>query len=172
MLPHKGVNDLVDAVPPHMPLELIGPPCDARFVADLKTLGQDKQVTFRHDCDDAALVQAYRKALCVVLPSVYRNMYGGETRVPELLGQTLLEGMACGLPAICTDVAGMPEIVADGVTGFIVPPNNPDVLRQKLIWLTENPAEARALGQAARRTILEKFTWPKVVQRCLAIYAR
>jgi glycosyltransferase involved in cell wall biosynthesis len=170
LLPHKGVNDLVNAVAADMPLELIGKSCDARFVTDLKALGKDKQVKFRHDCDDAALVHAYRKALCVVLPSVYRNMYGEETRVPELLGQTLLEGMACGTPAICTDVASMPEVVEDGVTGFVVPANDAVALGEKLRWLRDHPHDARVMGQAARQRVLEKFTWPKVVKHCLEIY--
>jgi glycosyltransferase involved in cell wall biosynthesis len=171
LLPHKGVNDLVSAVAPDMPLELIGQACDARFLEDLEALAAGKRVTIRHDCDDAKLVQAYRKALCVVLPSVYKTMYGAETRVPELLGQTLLEGMACGTPAICTDVASMPEVVEDGVTGFVVPANDCTTLDQKLRWLRDHPQEARAMGQAARRRVLEKFTWPQVVRRCLELYA-
>jgi glycosyltransferase involved in cell wall biosynthesis len=171
LLPHKGVNDLVSAVAPDMPLELIGHVCDAPFVRDLKALAVGKQVTFRHDCDDAALVEAYRKALCVVLPSVYRNMYGGETKVPELLGQTLLEAMACGTPAICTDVASLPEVVEDGVTGFVVPAHDPATLGEKLRWLREHPIEARDMGRAARERVLEKFTWAGVVRRCLEIYA-
>jgi len=170
LLPHKGVNDLVDAVPPDMPLELIGRPYHDQFLQDLKLKAEGKQVTFRHSCDDAELVRAYRRAMCVVLPSVYRTIYGGETLVPELLGQTLLEGMACGAPAICTRVASMPEVVEDGVTGFVVPPNDPAAVREKLLWLREHPGEAKAMGEIARKRVLEKFTWPAVVRRCLAIY--
>jgi glycosyltransferase involved in cell wall biosynthesis len=170
LLPHKGVNDLVNAATPDLQVQLIGPAPDERFLADLKTLSQDKQVNFRHDCEDASLIHAYRKALCVVLPSVYKTMYGDETRVPELLGQTLLEGMACGAPAICTDVASLPEVVADGVTGFVVPPHDPMALREKLLWLRDHPREAKAMGENARQRVLERFTWPRVVQRCLEIY--
>jgi len=43
-------------------------------------------------------------------------------------------------------------------------------LSQKLQWLREYPREARAMGQAARERVLEKFTWPRVVRRCLEIY--
>jgi len=170
LLPQKGVNDLVNAVSPDMPLEVIGRPSDSRYVQDLRALAAGKKVTFRHDCDDAALVHAYRKALCVVLPSVYKTMYGQETKVPELLGLALLEGMACSAPAICTNVASLPEVVEDGVTGFVVPPNDPVSLGQKLRWLSDHPEQARAMGQAARRRVLEKFTWPTVVRRCLEIY--
>ena len=172
ILPHKGIDDLIKALPPELPLEIIGQPYDERYMADLRKVARGKQVSFIHDCDDEALVRAYRSALCVVLPSVYKNMYGGETKVPELLGQTLLEGMACATPAICTDVASMPEVVQDRVTGFVVPPNDATALSQKLNWLLKHPAEARAMGEAARRRVLEKFTWPMVVRRCLEIYSR
>jgi glycosyltransferase involved in cell wall biosynthesis len=172
LLPHKGVNYLVEAMPPDVPLQLIGQPMEEPFFSLLQKLATGKRVTFHHDFGDAAIVNAYRKALCVVLPSVYRNVYGKETRVPELLGQTLLEGMACGTPAICTDVASMPEIVEDGGSGFIVPPNDPSAICRKIAWLREHPNEAATMGRAARQRVLDKFTWPVVVRRCLEIYQR
>jgi glycosyltransferase involved in cell wall biosynthesis len=171
LLPHKGVDDLVRALPEGMSLEVIGQPYSDDYVRDLKALAEGKRVTFRHDCNDDALVEAYRGALCVVLPSVYQNMYGHETRVPELLGQTLLEGMACGAPAVCTNVASMPEVVREGVTGFVVPPNDPASLGDKLRWLHAHPHEAAEMGRAARQRVLEKFTWGTVVNRCLEIYS-
>jgi glycosyltransferase involved in cell wall biosynthesis len=171
LLAHKGVNDLVSAIDADLKLEIIGQAYDARYLADLKSLAVGKQVVFRHDCDDAALVHSYRKALCVVLPSVYTTMYGDVSNVPELLGQTLLEGMACGTPAICSDVASMPEVVEDGVTGFVVPANNAAALGEKLRWLREHPNEARKMGEAARRRVMDKFTWQEVVRRCREIYA-
>jgi glycosyltransferase involved in cell wall biosynthesis len=170
LMPHKGVDDLVEALPRGMRLELIGQPYHEEFVSDLRRMAAGKDVRFRHDCDDRDLVDAYRRALCVVLPSVYRTRYGGETEVPELLGQTLLEGMACGAPAVCTDVASMPEVVEDGVTGFVVPPNDPEALRAKLVYLRENPSRRREMGEAARRRVLDKFTWPAVVRNCVEIY--
>jgi glycosyltransferase involved in cell wall biosynthesis len=170
LMPHKGVNDLIDAVPADLPLEIIGRPYHEGYAAELRARAVGKRVTFRHDCTDADLVAAYRRALCVVLPSVYRDLYGNETRVPELLGQTLLEGMACATPAVCTDVASMPEVVADGVTGFVVPPNDPAALREKLLRLRDRPAQARAFGEAGRRRVLAEFTWPAVVRRCLQAY--
>jgi glycosyltransferase involved in cell wall biosynthesis len=170
LMPHKGVNYLVEALPPGLSLELVGRPYDPRFAAELHRLAAGKPVRFRHDCDDAELVRAYRRAACVVLPSVYRPLTGGETRVPELLGQTLLEGMACGAAAICTNVASMPEVVADGQTGFVVPPNDPAALRAKLEWVRDHPPEAARMGEAGRRRVLDRFTWPAVVQRCLDAY--
>lgn len=170
LMPHKGVNDLVEAMPDGLTLEIIGQEGHERFVQDLTERCRGRAITLRRQCTDDELVSAYRNALCVVLPSVYRDCYGNESKVPELLGQTLLEGMACGIPAICTDVASMPEVVVDGGTGFVVPPNNPAALRDKLVWLRDRPAEAGELGRAARRRVEELFTWSKVVERCLAIY--
>lgn len=171
LLPHKGINYLVEALPVGMSLEIIGQRYDQSYFKEITKLAAGKQVTFRHDCDDDELIKAYREAMCVVLPSVYKDMYGHETKVPELLGQTLLEGMACGTPVICTNVASMPEVVEDGMTGLIVPPNSPAALNQKLNWLGEHPDEARRMGEAGRKRVLEKFTWPQVVKRCLEIYA-
>ncbi len=170
LLPHKGVDYLIEAVPPDMRLEVIGQPYDQNYYGLLKQLAENKQVVFWHDCDDTELIRSYQKAMCIVLPSVYKSVDGRETQIPELLGQTLLEGMACGLPAICTNVASMPEIVVDGVTGFVVPPNDPAALREKLIWLRDHPQEALKMGEAGRQRVLERFTWPAVVQRCLAAY--
>lgn len=171
LMPHKGVNDLIAAVPPNLPLEVIGQPYDQQFTDDLYKLSEGKRINFRHNCDDAALVQAYRQALCIVLPSVYQSSYGQNTKTPELLGQTLLEGMACGAPAICTDAASMPEVVEDGVTGFVVPQNDPAALRDRICRLRILPELAKSMGLAGRQRVLDRFTWPAVVNRCLEIYA-
>ena len=170
ILPHKGINYLIEAVESDTQLMLVGPKGDEGYLKDLLSLAENKQVIFRHDCGDDELRSVYRKALCVVLPSVYTDMYGGTTAVPELLGQTLLEGMACGAPVVCTDVASMPEVVADGETGFVVPPNDPAALGEKLQWLKDHPSEASTMGSAARKRVIDKFTWPAVVKRCLDIY--
>lgn len=172
LLPHKGVEDLVAAVPADIPLDVVSGLVDAAYYAELRELAHGKRVRFGIGTGDAELVEAYRGALCVVLPSVYRSRFGADTRVPELLGQTLLEGMACGIPAICTDVGAMPEVVEDGVTGFVAPPNDPRALGERIRWLRDHPEEARAMGLAGRRRVLEHFTWPAVVRRCLDVYAR
>ena len=66
----------------------------------------------------------------------------------------------------------MPEIVEDGISGFIVEPNDPASLREKLLWFREHPQDTQAMGEAARQRVLDKFTWPAVVKRCLEIYGR
>jgi glycosyltransferase involved in cell wall biosynthesis len=170
LLPHKGVHDLIDAVAPDVPLRILGRALDADYANTLRARAAGKCVTFVHDADDEQLVAEYRRATCVVLPSVYTTPDGRTTQVPELLGQTLLEGMSCGRPAICTDVASMPEVVVHGETGHVVPPGNPAALGSAIAALRSNPEEARRLGSNGRARVLERFRWDKVVDRCLAAY--
>jgi glycosyltransferase involved in cell wall biosynthesis len=172
LLPHKGVHVLVDAVPADMHLKLIGQPMEDSYLAHLHARAAGKNVTFHHDCGDEALVRSYQSALCVVLPSVYQDLQGATTKVPELLGQTLLEAMACGTPVIASDVASLPEVVEHNSCGFIVPSNDPDALRERLVWFRDHPEQAAAMGEAGRRRVLDRFTWDAVVQRCLTYYRR
>ena len=78
--------------------------------------------------------------------------------------------MACGTAAICTDVASMPEVVVDDVTGFVVPPNDSETLRERLLVLRDNPGRAIEMGKMGRERVLEKFTWPATVENCLRAY--
>lgn len=170
LLPHKGVHDLIEAMPPEMPLHVVGRAMDRGYLDDLHARAAGKAVTFLHDCDDERLVEEYRRSLCVVLPSVYHTPDGRSTAVPELLGQTLLEAMACGRPAICTDVASMPEVVVHEETGFVVPPADPATLRAAIERLRADRELALRLGAAGRRRVLEQFRWEQVVARCLDAY--
>jgi len=170
LLSHKGVDRVLEALPPDIPMEVIGRPYDPKFFELLQSLAAGKQVTFRTDVDDRGLVEAYRRARCVVLPSLYRDRYGNETKIPELMGQTLLEGMATGIPGLCTDVAAMPESVVHGVTGLVVPPDDLPAMRDALTELYRNSERSERMGLAARQRMVEHFGWPAVVRRCLAAY--
>lgn len=170
LLPHKGVADLIAAQPATVALDIVGPLNTTGAVESLKAQASGKPITFHHGVTDAPLLDMYRRALCLVLPSVYRTADGHHTDVPELLGQTLLEAMACATPVICTRVASMPEIVEDGVSGFIVDPGDGAALRSRLEWLASHPAEASAMGAAGRERVLARFQWRDVVERCLDAY--
>ena len=135
-------------------------------------MAQGKQVTFDTHCSDVDLLNAYRSARCIVLPSVYESIDGQRHVIPELLGLTLLEAMACGTPAICTNVTSLPEIVEDGVSGFVVPPNDSAALRDRILWLRDNPVEAVRMGDAARKRAMDHFAWEIAVRECLAAYGR
>jgi alpha-maltose-1-phosphate synthase len=170
LLPHKGVHDLIEAVAPDVPLRIVGQALDAAYANTLRARASGKCVTFVHDADDDQLVAEYRRATCVVLPSVYTLPDGRTTRVPELLGQTLLEGMACGRPTICTDVASLPEVVVHGETGYVVPAANPPALATAIATLQADPGKAHRLGANGRARVLDRFRWENVVDRCLSAY--
>ena len=170
LLPHKGVDYLIEGVPANLPVKIIGKPLDKSFLDHLKKLAKGKQIEFLHQVEDGQLLEIYQGACCVVLPSVYQTRFDKTTKVPELLGQTLLEGMACAIPAICTDVASMPEVVQDKETGFVVPPNDPKSLYNRLQWFKDNPDASERMGKAGLRRVSECFDWDRVVDDCFRIY--
>jgi glycosyltransferase involved in cell wall biosynthesis len=67
-------------------------------------------------------------------------------------------------------VASLPEIVENGVSGFIVPPNDVEILHSRLKQIAENDDLRQAMGVAARERVLECFRWSSVVERCLEAY--
>jgi glycosyltransferase involved in cell wall biosynthesis len=170
LLSHKGIDRVLELLPPDVSFEIVGSPYDSGYLELLRGLAIGKRVTFNLHFDDAALVEAYRRARFIVLPSVYKDRFGKVTNVPELMGQTLLEGMAVGIPAICTDVASMPEAVEHGVTGFVVPPDDPEAMRTAIRTLYSQPELCARMGAAGRARMLAHFTWEAVVARCLEAY--
>jgi starch synthase len=116
----------------------------------------------------ADVVQLLSHANAFVCPSVY-----------EPFGLINLEAMACGLPVVATAVGGIPEIVVDGETGHLVPvPDNPSeaaalgqALAESLNRLLADPQEARRMGDAGRRRVLERFTWDAVARQTAELYS-
>ena len=166
VLPHKGIDDLIRGLPTGLSLTIAGPRPDRQDANALAALAAHKNVSFEGRPRRHQLVLEYRRALCVVLPSVYRTAGGLETAVRELLGQTLLEGMACEAATVCTDVASMPEIVENGTTGAKFRRTIPMRSASSFRCFTICPS-ARCDGKAGRRRVLRRFMWDAVVTRCL-----
>jgi glycosyltransferase involved in cell wall biosynthesis len=78
----------------------------------------------------------------------------------EGLPNVVLEGCAVGVPIVATAVGGTPEIIQDGVTGFLVPPGNVTALAERLHAVLGALQGARMVGERGRRRVLEKFTFP------------
>ena len=76
----------------------------------------------------------------------------------EGFGLVLLEAMACGIPIITTPNTAAPDIITDGVEGFIIPIRDTNALKEKLEWCHSHPQQLKEMGQAARRKA-EEFTW-------------
>jgi len=93
--------------------------------------------------------------------------------VPSLgegFGMVALEAMARGRAVVASDVGGLPEIVADGETGLLVPPGDADALAAALLALARDPARARVLGEAGRRRAQVEFSVERCVERTDALY--
>jgi len=97
----------------------------------------------------------------VVLPSVR-----------EQFGLVLAEGMAAGLPAVAVDAHGPREIVDDGTTGWLVPPDDARALADALVAVVNDPAERRRRGSAARAAARERFRWPQRAAQVARTYER
>jgi glycosyltransferase involved in cell wall biosynthesis len=168
LLPHKGIDRLIAALPPAFPLTICGRPYDESYYAHLRACSLGKRVEFRTDADDATILALYRRALATVLPSVYRDCYGNTHSAPELMGFTLLESMACGTPAICSRVGGMPEYVRDGETGFVF--DTPVELTARLEFLAAEPARADRMGRRARQVIEQDYDLEVAGRKTLEVY--
>jgi alpha-maltose-1-phosphate synthase len=106
-------------------------------------------------------------ATVFVCPSVY-----------EPLGIVNLEAMACATAVVASDVGGIPEVVADGVTGSLVhyDPNDPAGyqagLAEAVNALVADPQKAKRYGQAGRQRCIEEFSWARIAEQTLEIYRK
>jgi len=119
-----------------------------------------------------ALIQVLSHATVFVCPSVY-----------EPFGLVNLEAMACEAAVVASRVGGIPEIVVDGETGYLVPCDPEAVgadssaarsfesaLAARINQLVADPALAARLGAAGRQRVLEEFTWERVAEQTIAVY--
>jgi len=91
------------------------------------------------------------------------------TREGEGIPRALLEGMACGKPVVATEVAGIPEAVIDGVTGFLVKPRDITSLADRLSILLMDDSLRRDMGLRARRHVETEFNYDTVIPKIAAL---
>lgn len=94
------------------------------------------------------LIREYQAASLMVFPSRHEGM-----------PNAILEAMASGLPVIASRIAGNEELVVAGETGLLVPPEDPDALRESLRMLLADEAQRERMGRAARTRVAEKYGW-------------
>jgi glycosyltransferase involved in cell wall biosynthesis len=91
--------------------------------------------------------------------------------VTDTTNLTVLEAMALGRPVVVTRVGGLPEVVADGLTGYVVPARDADALAGRIVELLEDAEARRRMGEAGRARFAECFTAARMVEEHLALYA-
>jgi len=152
----KGVDVLLSA------MSMMRDPVDAKLVivggaensperqiyaAQAERLGISHSVRFHASVDQDELIQYYRAADVCALPSYY-----------ESFGLAALEASACGTPVVASEVGGLPEIVKDGETGYLVKWRAPGPFVSKLEQILQDDDHRDVMGQAARKRALE-LSW-------------
>ena len=83
---------------------------------------------------------------------------------------SVLEAMARGIPTVATPVGGIPQVIEDGVNGFLIKADDIESLSEKLIALLENPALRETVGMASRETILCSFGIARSINEMIEVY--
>ncbi len=107
----------------------------------------------------------YQKAHIFILPSITADN-GDQEGIPVVL----MEAQATGLPIISTYHTGIPEVVVDGKSGFLVPEKNVDALAEKLEYLIEHPEIWPNMGQYGRKFVEEHYDINKLNQKLVEIH--
>jgi glycosyltransferase involved in cell wall biosynthesis len=84
----------------------------------------------------------------------------------------VLEAMAAGLPVVATAVGGLPNLIQDGKTGFLVPSGDENAMRDRLTALRDDLATARAVGERGRTLARARYSREQMVRRYLTLYAQ
>ncbi len=163
----KGVEYLIEALPematPSVTLWIAGSgPYQPDLEALAVRLGVADRVRFLGNVPRAQLIALYHAA----------DVLAATSFVNETFGIALCEAMACARPVVASRFGGFPEVVEDGVTGYLVPPQDPAALAAALDRVLADPAAAAALGRAGLARVTRLFTWDAVVDRLEAVYRR
>jgi glycosyltransferase involved in cell wall biosynthesis len=146
----KGVEVLLEALRPGMRLLIAGDgehrAALERKVAELGPVGITPRVRFLGRCGAGRVRRLLNGAAALVVPSIYEGM-----------PLVILEAMEAGIPVVASRVSGIPEVVEDGRTGWLVPPEDLRALAAALNEVLERPEEARRRGDEGRRRVDERF---------------
>jgi glycosyltransferase involved in cell wall biosynthesis len=143
-----------------------GPLHDA-LAALIAQLGLADRVTLAGACSQPELLPAFQSAdIFALAPFVTDD--GDRDGIPNVL----VEAMACALPVVTTEVAGIPELVQHDHNGLLVAPHDAAGLAAALAALLDDPARCARLGAAARRTVAERFDLRMAAQQLLELFGR
>jgi glycosyltransferase involved in cell wall biosynthesis len=128
-----------------------------RVLARLQELGLEERVHWLPHTDDMPAV--YNACDLTVLTSHHEG-------TPNVV----LESMACGVPAVVTDVADNGRIIDSGVTGFVVAPEDAATMAERVLWLLADAERRRGMGAAARRAACRRYAVPGMARAMAAVY--
>ena len=117
------------------------------------------RVHFTGKIGPGELVHLYCRAEIAVVPSLY-----------EGFGFPAAEAMACELPVVACTAGALPEVVGDDGAGILVPPRNAQALAQAIKRLLKDPELRQQMGRAARRRVLDLFTWENAARQMVDVY--
>jgi glycosyltransferase involved in cell wall biosynthesis len=157
LTPLKGVHRLISAFVPiaeefaDARLMIVGRDENKDYADALQKQVQqlqlDGRVEFKEAMPQSELAMWMGSAAVVVLPSS-----------SEGLGRVIIEAMATGTPVIGSQVGGIPDLITDRISGFLVPPDDERGLTERIRWILENPVEARAMGREGRDFAAQFFS--------------
>lgn len=160
----KGVDLLLEAfaavhrrLPSAARLVVVGPHGDCHALLDRTGAGE---VVVRPAVAQSELREIYRGADCFVLPSRH-----------DSFGMVVLEAMACGLPAIVSEMVGAREAIEHGKSGWVVPLADAHALAERMAWCVENRAVLAEMRPAVRAAA-ERYDWGGYGERLTAVMAR
>lgn len=164
---YKGLNYLLEAMRelPDAKLQIVGTgPKQAEWNKLSVDLALGGRVEFIGDVPDAELPAYYAWCDVFVLPASERS---------EAFGLVQLEAMASGKPVVSCDVGtGVAWVNQDGVTGLVVPPQDPTALAGAIKRLLADRELAATMGAAGRARVLSEFTRDKMLERVIAVYEK
>lgn len=169
--PSKGVEDLLDAFirlapPPHVKLLIIGYPTKHADMEGLRAVAAAsplaRQVVF-----DPRYVPKEEVGAIVELANVVVLPYRSATQ-----SGVLHLAYSFGRPVIATAMGELARAVLPGRTGFVVPPQSPDALKDALAMMLADPDRARAMGEQARQVSETCYAWPRIARLMLDVYDR
>ena len=168
ILPHKGFEAVIDALPPALRLVIAGPVADPVYAAFLQDRAHGKDVRFEHTLDDAALLALLHRAGLCVQASTHRDYLGRTIATPELLGLAPLAALCTGLPTIVSGAGALGEL---GVLPGCTVARTADALA----WLLGGHAEAgpsAVPGRDIREAAVAAYGLRQFGERYLAMVDR
>lgn len=141
-------------------------PLERALKQQCRDLGLDSVVEFPGFVPHDRVPEFLRGADVFVMSSVVVGEGGDRDGIPNVI----LEAMAHGLPVVGTDVSGIGEVVRDGETGVLVPPEDPVALAEGIARLCAEPATALALARAGQALVLERFAPERTAAALAALY--